>query len=145
MRLIIKLPCYPKNDFDNNVVYSCGVGITVYITISHDDVIKWKNLPRYWPFVWGIHRSPVNSPHKGQWRGVWCFLWSAPEPTMEQTIETPVIWDAIALIMTSLKIALDGFQIAYAKNCFSFNECLSLKTILYHSFKDQGHYMHYHQ
>ena len=24
--------------------------------------------PRYWPFVRGIHRSPVNSPHKGQWR-----------------------------------------------------------------------------
>ena len=23
----------------------------------------------YWPFVRGIHRSPVNSPHKGQWRG----------------------------------------------------------------------------
>ena len=35
----------------------------------HDDVIKWKHFPRYWPFVLGIHRSPVNSPHKGQWRG----------------------------------------------------------------------------
>ena len=33
---------------------------------------------------------------------LWCFLWSAPEQTFEQTIETPVIWDAIALIMTSL-------------------------------------------
>ena len=29
--------------------------------------IKWKHFPRYWPFVWGIHWSPVNSPHKGQW------------------------------------------------------------------------------
>ena len=35
----------------------------------HDVVIKWKHFPRYWPFVWGIHRSPVNSPQKGQWRG----------------------------------------------------------------------------
>ena len=35
----------------------------------HDDVIKLKHFPRYWPFVWGIHRSPVNSPHKGRWRG----------------------------------------------------------------------------
>ena len=33
----------------------------------HDVVIKWKPFPRYWPFVRGIHRSPVNSPHKGQW------------------------------------------------------------------------------
>ena len=35
----------------------------------HDDVIKWKHFPRYWPFVREIHMSPVNSPHKGQWRG----------------------------------------------------------------------------
>ena len=28
---------------------------------THNDVIKWKNIPRYWPFVRGIHRSPVNS------------------------------------------------------------------------------------
>ena len=27
----------------------------------------------YWPFVWGIHRSPVNSPHRGQWRGALMF------------------------------------------------------------------------
>ena len=37
------------------------------------DVMKWKNFQRYWPFVWGIHRSPVNSPHKGQWRGALMF------------------------------------------------------------------------
>ena len=35
----------------------------------HDDVIKWKKFPRYWSFVPGIHRSPVNSPHKGHWHG----------------------------------------------------------------------------
>ena len=33
----------------------------------HNDVIKWKHFPHYWPFVGGIHRSPMNSPHKGQW------------------------------------------------------------------------------
>ena len=40
---------------------------------SHDDVIKWKHFPRYLPFVRGIHRPPVNSPHKGQWRGALMF------------------------------------------------------------------------
>ena len=40
---------------------------------SHDDVIKWKHFPRYWPFVRGIHRSPAISPHKGQWRGALVF------------------------------------------------------------------------
>ena len=39
----------------------------------HDDVIKWKHFPRYRPFVRGIHRSPVNSPRKGQWRGALMF------------------------------------------------------------------------
>ena len=29
-------------------------------------------------------------------------LWTAPEQTFKQTLETPVIWDAIAHIMTSL-------------------------------------------
>ena len=41
--------------------------------LSHDDVIKCKHFPRYWPFVRGIHRSAVNSPHKGQWRGALMF------------------------------------------------------------------------
>ena len=39
----------------------------------HDDVIKWKHFPRYWPFVRKIHRSLLNSTHKGQWRGALMF------------------------------------------------------------------------
>ena len=39
----------------------------------HDDVFKWKHFPRYWSFMRGIHRLPVNSPHKGQWCGALMF------------------------------------------------------------------------
>ena len=39
----------------------------------HDDVIKWKHFPRYWPFVRGSHLSLVDSPHKGQWCGALMF------------------------------------------------------------------------
>ena len=39
----------------------------------HDDDIKWKHFLHYWLFVQGILRSPVNSPHKGQWRGAMMF------------------------------------------------------------------------
>ena len=39
----------------------------------HGDVIKWKHCPRYWPFVRGIHRPPVNSPHNCQLRRVLIF------------------------------------------------------------------------
>ena len=54
----------------NLQVPSLQVGCSDFTRIRghHDDVIKWKHFPYCWPFVWGIHRSPVNSPQKGQWR-----------------------------------------------------------------------------
>ena len=55
----------------------------VLVLIIHDDVIKWNPFPRYWPFVRGINRSPVKSPHKDQWHRVLvCFLY-APGQTIE--------------------------------------------------------------
>ena len=35
--------------------------------LKHDDVIKWKDFPRYWPFVPRIHWSLMNFLHKEQW------------------------------------------------------------------------------
>ena len=49
------------------IVYS------LYDSHAHNDLIKWKHFPRYCPFVRWIHRSPVNSPHKGQWCGALMF------------------------------------------------------------------------
>ena len=78
---------------------------------AHDDVIKWKHFPRYWPFVWGIHRSPVNSPHKGQWCGalmfffnlclnkrlikqLWVWWFETPSDYYDVTvIECAAVWD----------------------------------------------------
>ena len=48
------------------------LGLAIRVS-NHNDVIKWKHIPRYWPFVRGIHRSAVNSPHKGQCRGALMF------------------------------------------------------------------------
>ena len=56
------LPLFSVRPWNNSMRY-----------MSHDDVIKWKHFPRNWPFVRRIHRSPVNSPHKGQWRGALMF------------------------------------------------------------------------
>ena len=44
-----------------------------FVLKHHSGVIRWKHFPRYRPFVRGIHRSPANSPHKGQWRGSLIF------------------------------------------------------------------------
>ena len=39
---------------------------------------QMETFSRYWPFVRGIHRSPVNSPNKGRWRGTLMFslIWA---------------------------------------------------------------------
>ena len=59
-------------------VYVCPLikieWMAVAMMAAHDDVIKWTHFPRYWPFVRRIHRWPVNSPHKGQWRGAFMFF-----------------------------------------------------------------------
>ena len=52
-----------------------GILLILKICFSKDDdFIKWKHFLRYWPFVQANHRSPVNSPHKGQWLGTLMFF-----------------------------------------------------------------------
>ena len=50
----------------------------------HNDFIKWKHFPRYWPFV----RSPVNSPHRGQWRGALMFSLTGDKQSFEEIVFT---------------------------------------------------------
>ena len=50
-----------------------SIPMAISVLSIHNDNFKWEHLPRYWPFVRGIHGSPVNSPHKGQWRGTLMF------------------------------------------------------------------------
>ena len=45
-----------------------------YVAQNHDNVIKWKYFPRYWPFLRVIHWSQMTSPHKGQWRGALIYI-----------------------------------------------------------------------
>ena len=60
-----------------------------------DEQFYRTNVPRYWPFVGEIHRSPVSSSHKGQWRGdnKW-GKWVLPRIFLE-------IWSG-CLVMTEL-------------------------------------------
>ena len=67
--------CRSVMQFQSNVTYARASSFhsASGSVVFNDDVIKWKYFPRYWPFVRGIHRSPVNSPHKGQWHGALMF------------------------------------------------------------------------
>ena len=60
-------------DYRSKILYRFISTISIIYGNTNDDVIKWKHFPRYWPFVRGIHRSPVNSLHKGQWSGALMF------------------------------------------------------------------------
>ena len=54
-------PTATKHEKTQTVFLLCGMCLFI-ICFIHDDVISWKHFPRYWPFVRGIHQSPVNPP-----------------------------------------------------------------------------------
>ena len=58
-----------QNEHYLNEWFSVAIGIC----LDNDDVIKWNHFPRHRPYVRGLHRSPVNSQHKSQWRWVLMF------------------------------------------------------------------------
>ena len=49
--------CWPRSMSPNGVIRPQLVN-----KITHDDAIKWKYFPRYWPFVRGIHRGRTQRP-----------------------------------------------------------------------------------
>ena len=57
---------------------------------------------RFWPLVRGIHRSPVNSPHIGQWRGALMFSLICAWANGWVNNRGAADLKAIALIMTPL-------------------------------------------
>ena len=59
----------------------------------HDDVIKWKQFPRYLPFVREFTGDRWIPRTKTSDAELWCFLWSSPERLSKQSwgwwFETP--------------------------------------------------------
>ena len=60
---------------------------------------SYRNIFRVTGLLWGestghrwIHLTKASVVE------IWCFRWSASEQTVQQTIETPVIWNVIAFI-----------------------------------------------
>ena len=71
-QVVITTNCSATSDNKVSIMTILGVQCSI-----HDGVIKWKHFSRYWPFV-GLHRSPVNSRHRGKWRGALMFslIWA---------------------------------------------------------------------
>ena len=64
--------------------------------------------------------NPPSSVYFGD-AGLSCFLWCSPEQTFEQTVEMPVIWEAIALIVMSPQWG----------NCMYSDVCYSIKQFIF--------------
>ena len=65
----IPLQCHWEPNCQRRSSLSLVDVLLIIMTLS-----KWKHFPRNWPFGRGIHRSPMNSPHKGQWREAFFFF-----------------------------------------------------------------------
>ena len=58
--------------------------VVYFLYIYHDDVIRWKHSPRYWPFGRELTGDtghlwiPLTKASDAE---LWCFLWSAREQT----------------------------------------------------------------
>ena len=97
--------------------------------------IWWRHqFPRYWPFVRGIHRSPVNSPHKGQWRGALMFslicAWITGWVNNREAVDLRrhhAHYDVIVMILTG-SVGLDPDEYFQAQPCFKNSECIVWKS-----------------
>ena len=79
--------------------------LSLYMMTSSNGDILCVTVP-----LWGEYTGHRWIPlTKASGAELWYFLWSAPEQTVDQSIETPVIWDVIALIITSLAVINVGF------------------------------------
>ena len=93
--------CWPKSyvtlaAITDTIVWAC-LWAKFMMTLSNGNIFRVTG-PLCGEFT-GHRWIPLTKASDAELR---CFLWSAPEQTFVQTIETPVIWDAIALITTSL-------------------------------------------
>ena len=83
------------------------------IMIHHDDVITWKSFLHYLPFVRGIHRWLVDSPHKGPVMGRYALL-DFCEGNHRLLVDSPHWWIPLIkgqkwrILMISLLLAWKG-------------------------------------
>ena len=63
-----------RDELIQKSIYDTDDNIYIYSGCNYSSCNPWwrhqmETLSALLALAWGIHRSPVNSPHKGQWRG----------------------------------------------------------------------------
>ena len=73
---INKIVIYKLHQSSNSqiITLSPGISMDIWHTVT---LSRWRHqmetFKRYWPFLRGIHRSPMNFQQKGQWSGALMF------------------------------------------------------------------------
>ena len=98
---------------------ACCLLLMVHVTVFMMTSSNGKKISLL-PFVRGIRRSPVNSPHKGKWRGVLMFSLICAWINVRL-----VIWDAITPIMTSLYCFRSKLSTLW---CYNLDFCSTIST-----------------
>ena len=93
----------------------------VHFDTCHDDAIKWK------------HTGPLRGESTGhRWilltktsdAGLWWFLWSAPEQTVKQTIETPVFETPSRSLWHHCNVPSQCWEMMYANTFWCFHRTI---------------------
>ena len=80
-------------------------------------------------FMRVIHQSPVTL-RKDNVAELWCFLWSALEPKVQQTMEMPVIWDALVLIIAPKSNAYMCIESTVYSTCCNWTTKFESKSLI---------------
>ena len=128
---------------DGTVCWLTYMFVVSSVSTFHDGVIKWNHFTRYWPCVCvrGIQRSSMDSPHKDQWRGALMFLDMHLNKRFNKqliyawtngwTNNILMIWDAVALIATSLRYIVHAIrkEMHHSTALFSYQNLLARKAV----------------
>ena len=82
----------PNTCHNNHIYWTTDMAIRKKKILAAHSVTWWRHqmetFSRYWPFVPGIHRSPVNPTHKGQWCGALMFslIWAWSKKTSKLSV-----------------------------------------------------------
>ena len=129
--------------YSNDVTCSCSAAVIVrsawWLMMKSSNA----HFPLCWPFVRGIHRSPVNSPHKGQCRGAFIFslicVWTndwVNNREADNLKRYRTHYDVIVMIGDLLAIWHQATKISWLRRLFGVNQAFS--NVIWHIWHDMN-------
>ena len=118
--------CYSPNQ--SPLIWFTGIkAIRTMMTSSNGNFF-----PHYWPFVQGIHRSLLYSPHKGPVTRTLMFLWCQSAYAVKQSVELPVIGDYVIFMwrhryQDCMKICYNIHSLSICLKRVNFYNCYNPK------------------